>query len=219
MASLVEPATGLSPETVDSGEIGAGCSYGNAGLIVPSHSIPLAAPGVFWKGLKWMFDPESPFYIKPRFDGDLFRWLWRFRAACRDGPMKRAVPILRDLHRASARLFDALVADEAIDCSYAKRGVLYVYRTGDGYEEGLAACSKTLLTESESGTALADALLQLLSASEASGVYLYENFEDPEEGLSMRPVLEISAPGLESAVGPPASLTSFLTSGSDSPVR
>ncbi len=69
------------------------------------------------------------------------------------------------------------------------------------YEEGLAACSKTLLTEN-SGSALADALRHLLAASDASGVYLYENFEDPAEGLSMRPVFETAAPGRESVVGP-----------------
>ncbi|SVE53293.1 uncharacterized protein METZ01_LOCUS506147, partial [marine metagenome] len=47
-------------------QICSGSSHGNAGLIVPSHSIPLAAPGIVAQGIKWMFDPESPFYIKPR---------------------------------------------------------------------------------------------------------------------------------------------------------
>ena len=30
---------------VEMGEIGSGSSYGNAGLVFPEHSIPLAAPG------------------------------------------------------------------------------------------------------------------------------------------------------------------------------
>ena len=55
---------------VDKDDICAGSSYGNAGLVVPSHSIPLSAPGVWLKGLKWMFNPESPFYIKPSMDKD-----------------------------------------------------------------------------------------------------------------------------------------------------
>jgi D-amino-acid dehydrogenase len=42
------------------------CSYGNAGMIVPSHIIPLASPGIISKGLRWMLKAESPFYIKPR---------------------------------------------------------------------------------------------------------------------------------------------------------
>src|SRR6266446_4134990 len=55
-----------------------GCSYGNAGMIVPSHFIPLAAPGMVALGLKWMWNPESPFYIKPRFNLDLLSWGYRF---------------------------------------------------------------------------------------------------------------------------------------------
>jgi PAS domain S-box-containing protein len=73
------------------------------------------------------------------------------------------------------------------------------------YEEGLAACSNTLLTEGDSGRALAEALRHLLAAAEASGVYLFENFEDPEEGLSMMPVHEIVASGNGASAPPPPS--------------
>src|ERR1700686_2170366 len=55
-----------------------GCSFGNAGLIVPSHFVPLAAPGMVALGLKWMWQPESPFYIRPRLDRALFSWGWKF---------------------------------------------------------------------------------------------------------------------------------------------
>ena len=39
------------------------CSTGNAGMVVPSHFVPLAAPGVIGQGLRWMLKPESPFSI------------------------------------------------------------------------------------------------------------------------------------------------------------
>src|SRR4030095_2756579 len=58
-----------------------GCSFGNAGMVVPSHFIPLAAPGRVARGLKWMWNPESPFYIKPRLSWDLLAWATRFWAA------------------------------------------------------------------------------------------------------------------------------------------
>lgn len=125
-------AAGRSVLVVDSGEVGGGCSHGNAGLIVPSHSIPMAAPGMISKGMRWMFDAESPFYIKFRFDRALFSWLWKFRAACREGRVRAAAPVLRDLHRASGALYDAL----AEDCAYAKKGLLLVYRSHEGLEEG-----------------------------------------------------------------------------------
>ena len=48
-----------------------GCSFGNAGMICPSHFVPLAAPGMVALGLKWMWNPKSPFYIKPRLDREI----------------------------------------------------------------------------------------------------------------------------------------------------
>jgi len=63
-----------------------GCSFGNAGMVVPSHFVPLAAPGAVWMGIKWMWNPESPFYIRPRLSWDLFTWglrFWRASTAAR----------------------------------------------------------------------------------------------------------------------------------------
>ena len=51
----------LDDQTPD--QIGA-CSWGNAGMVCPSHFVPLAAPGVVKQGLKWLMDPESPFSIE-----------------------------------------------------------------------------------------------------------------------------------------------------------
>ena len=51
-------------------------------MIVPSHFVPLAAPGMIRLGLKWMWNPESPFYIRPRVSWDLLAWLWRFKQSC-----------------------------------------------------------------------------------------------------------------------------------------
>ena len=74
---------GIQVTLIEKGEIASGCSYGNGGLIVPSHSVPLASPGALGSGLRWLLDSDSPFYIKPRFDMELFRWLVRFALASR----------------------------------------------------------------------------------------------------------------------------------------
>ncbi|HET9447591.1 MAG TPA: FAD-dependent oxidoreductase, partial [Steroidobacteraceae bacterium] len=60
---------------------GDGCSFGNAGMIVPSHFTPLAAPGVIGVGLRWLLDPGSPLYIRPRFDPALLAWIAHFARA------------------------------------------------------------------------------------------------------------------------------------------
>jgi D-amino-acid dehydrogenase len=127
---------------IEKGEICAGSSYGNAGLVVPSHSVPLAAPGVAFKALRWMLDPDSPFYIAPRLDAALWRWLWNFWRSGREAHVRRAVPLLRDLHLASRGLFAELTRLEGMACAYEERGVLYAFNTRAGLEGGVAEAER-----------------------------------------------------------------------------
>jgi D-amino-acid dehydrogenase len=122
---------------VERDEVCSGSSYGNAGWIVPSHSVPLAAPGAVLKGLRWMFNPESPFYIKPRLDLDLLKWLLRFRAAANERAVRRSLPVLCGLSNASLALYQKLVVDEALDCHYEQTGLMGLYKTDRGYEVGI----------------------------------------------------------------------------------
>jgi len=64
------------------------------------------------------------------------------------------------------------------------------------YEEGLAICSQTLLSDDAGRNVLTDALHQLLLASDTSRVYILENFEDPEDGLCLKLTHEVCAPGV-----------------------
>ena len=130
-------ARGKSVTLLERGEIASGCSAGNAGFVCPSHSIPLAQPGVIAKGLKWMFDPDSPFYIKPRFSPALFSWLWKFRAACTEERVRRVMTVLRDLHCESVELFEELSRTPGLAFGWTRRGILSLYRTGHAFEGGL----------------------------------------------------------------------------------
>ena len=114
-----------------------GCSHGNSGLVVPSHSFPLAVPGVIGQGLRWMRNPESPFFIRLRFDPALLRWLWRFRAACNHEQMVRSIRDLVNLSQASIELYDRLISSEQLDCGYDRRGSFALYRSPEGLEGGL----------------------------------------------------------------------------------
>jgi hypothetical protein len=40
-------------------------------MIVPSHFVPLASPGIVAKGFRWMLNSKSPFYVKPALDLNL----------------------------------------------------------------------------------------------------------------------------------------------------
>jgi D-amino-acid dehydrogenase len=125
---------------LDKGEICAGSSYGNAGLIVPSHVVPLAAPGVWWQGVRWMLDPESPFYIKPRASLELVRWLWQFRSACTPARMRRAMPLLRRLGVQSLELYRELAQEleqkAGVDFGFRQPGSMTVFFTAEGLAHG-----------------------------------------------------------------------------------
>lgn len=115
-------------------EKGDNCSQGNAGMIVPSHFVPLAAPGAFSQALKWMGDPESPFHVQPRLSWQLMKWGLRFYLAATQHQADQSAPLLRDLHFASRDLY-AQWNESGIDCSLAKKGLLMLCSSNHMLEE------------------------------------------------------------------------------------
>ena len=105
------------------------CSTGNAGLVVPSHFIPLAAPGMVSRGLRWMLKAESPFTVRPRLSLALWRWAWQFYRACSPGRVEAAKPILRDLSFASRDLFVRLAEEDGLSFGLEERGLLVLCKT------------------------------------------------------------------------------------------
>ncbi len=112
---------------------GDNCSMGNAGMIVPSHFTPLAAPGMIAKGLRWMFNPESPFYVRPRVNLDLMRWGWLFYRHSTERHVAASRELLRDLSLESRRLFAELAEEEDFDL--VKRGLLMLCKSQKGLDE------------------------------------------------------------------------------------
>jgi D-amino-acid dehydrogenase len=125
-------ATGCDVTIVERGVIGEGASLHNAGLIVPSHFIPLAAPGMVMLGLRWMLRPESPLYVKPRLDPDLLTWLWQFALASTAKRTERAILLLRDMSIASLALYEELASVRGMKFEFRKNGLLMLFRTAHG---------------------------------------------------------------------------------------
>jgi D-amino-acid dehydrogenase len=123
-------------------EVREGCSYGNAGMVVPSHFVPLAAPGMVAMGLRMMWNAESPFYIKPRLDWDLIAWSWKFWRAATAQHVARAAPLLRDLSYASRALFEQLAELPASDIGLVQRGLLMLCKTQHSLDEEAAYAAR-----------------------------------------------------------------------------
>jgi D-amino-acid dehydrogenase len=112
-----------------------GCSFGNAGMVVPSHFVPLAAPGMVRLGVKWMFDPASPFRFKPRASQALAGWTVRFWRAATPEHVRRAAPLLRDLALASRACYEALAGESGNRFGLECNGMLVVSRADHGWQE------------------------------------------------------------------------------------
>jgi D-amino-acid dehydrogenase len=120
---------------VDKGDLTDNCSHGNAGMIVPSHFIPLAAPGMVSKGIKWMFDSRSPFYVKPSLDFSLISWGLKFMKSATPANVERAAPFLRDYHLLSKQLYEDLAKEEGFDFGLEEKGILMLYKSEKAGEE------------------------------------------------------------------------------------
>jgi D-amino-acid dehydrogenase len=129
---------GHAVQLIERDDAGRGCSYGNAGLIVPSHSVSLATPKALLQGMKWIFDSRSPFRIQLKPDPALLSWLIRFAAACRPARFAENIPALVKLGIASLALHQELSKLEgSSDLSFQQRGWLHVYKSRAAMEDGV----------------------------------------------------------------------------------
>lgn len=130
-------------------EGGDNCSAENAGMVVPSHFIPLAAPGVVRQGLKWLLDRESPFYVRPRLSWPLVRWGIGFVRHANRRHVEQTSGVLLDLHLRSRELFEELGREG--DFGLTQRGLLMLCETEKQLEDeaDLAARARDLGLEAE----------------------------------------------------------------------
>ena len=132
LSTAVELAEkGADVLVVEKGQVGFGCSYGNAGWLTPCFAMPLPMPGLFLKSIKWMLNPEGPLYIKPAFDPVLFRWLTRFMMAMNEKQTTAAIEAMVVLSQVSLQKYEKL-GKEYPEIGYDGKGLLMVAQTKNG---------------------------------------------------------------------------------------
>jgi D-amino-acid dehydrogenase len=132
---------GASVTLLERGELASGCSSGNAGLLCPGHSQPLATPSALQEGLRSLHRADSPLGIRPR--RTTVGWLARFAAACRSRQAaERATDVIRALSVASLALHAELAG---LGTSFDRRGTLSLYESGDGFDEGRRESARSRL--------------------------------------------------------------------------
>jgi D-amino-acid dehydrogenase len=129
MAAYYLQKDGHEVHVLDRGDFSEGCSHGNAGMIVPSHIIPLAAPGVVMKGLKWLLNKKSPFAIVPSLDKDLIYWLYSFHRSATETNVQRAIPQLAALSLLSKKLYQEIAVEGEVRLDLQEKGILMLCQT------------------------------------------------------------------------------------------
>lgn len=120
---------------IDPSDLSDGCSHGNAGMIVPSHFIPLAAPGMVTKGIRWMFNSSSPFFVRPRMSLDLIRWGLLFLKKANAKHVAESAPALKELSLLSKFYYQQLASELPYDFGYREKGLMMLYQTKEAEHE------------------------------------------------------------------------------------
>jgi D-amino-acid dehydrogenase len=120
---------------IDQSQMNSGASYVNAGYLSPSHIIPLSAPGVMKKGLKWMFNPASPLYIKPRGDYEFLQWAVAFNKSCNIDHVNKSMATIKKITLWSQQLYNEIREDEAFDFHLENKGLLMLCQSERQLEE------------------------------------------------------------------------------------
>jgi len=120
---------------LEKGDLTDNCSFGNAGMIVPSHFVPLAAPGMISQGIRWMFNSKSPFYVKPSLNPDLLSWGIKFLKSANTRHVEAAAKPLMEISLLSKQLYKDLANEPGFDFGLAEKGILMFYKTEKAGEE------------------------------------------------------------------------------------
>lgn len=133
---------GCDVTIVDKTDLSDSCSYGNLGMIVPSHFVPLAAPGIVAQGIRWMFNSKSPFYVKPTLSGQLINWGLKFIKSANEANVKKAEKPLTDINLLSKQLYETLSKEPGFDFAFEKKGIIMYYKTEKVGEEEIHLAEK-----------------------------------------------------------------------------
>src|SRR5512134_3851461 len=123
-------SAGAKVVVLERGEIGSGCSWGNAGLVVPSFFEPLPGPGVIGEALKHLFDRQGFFGIRFRPDPRQAWWLARFAAHCSRRESFLHSELFMRLNHEGLQVHLELARLGGREYDFSQKGLLYLFLTG-----------------------------------------------------------------------------------------
>ena len=118
---------------------GDGCSFGNAGILAPSASEPLAGPDTLLKVPGWLLNPDSPLFIQWRHLPRLTPWLIKYAWAGMFGDSKAAGEAINPIMAPCIELYTQLATEAGAPELISHTGGLYVYESQKKFEAASAS--------------------------------------------------------------------------------
>ena len=119
------------------GEVAAGASWGNAGMIAPGHSFVWSSPRAPMILAKSVLSRNQALRFKFSADPRLYAWTWGFLKECTPAKARRNTLLKHRLAAYSQSVLQSVVAEEAIAYDRNTRGILYLHRSQGALEEGV----------------------------------------------------------------------------------
>ena len=109
-------------------------SYGNCGLITPSHIMPMNQWGVILKGLRWLGKKQAPLRIKPQASLSFLSWFISFALHSNAHSRNNAAKKRYELLTKSKELYEDFFRKEKIQCNWKNQGILYACTSKEGFK-------------------------------------------------------------------------------------
>ncbi len=119
------------------GEVCAGTSWGNAGMIAPGHSFVWSSPKAPMTLLKSLVLKDQALRFKLSADPRLYSWSWLFLRECTSAKAQRNTLLKHRLAAYSQTVLQQVVAEEAIEYDRSNRGILYFHRSQQALDAGV----------------------------------------------------------------------------------
>lgn len=116
--------SGIEVTVVDPLPPGSRTSFGNAGIVNPDTVMPMSGPGMLQKVPRWLFDPQGPLSIPPRYFLSVLPWLLRYIRAGTPSQVRCIAEGMHQLHHNSAEEWEALTGAEFFAKNFVFRGTL-----------------------------------------------------------------------------------------------
>ena len=175
---------GVSVTVVDRKGVAAGASWGNAGWIAPSLSVPLNDPRMLRYALRSLPNRAGPVRVSPSIDPVLWRFLLRFVANCRESSWTRAVHDNLTLNHECMAAYDTLVSN-GVEASITDAPIVALFHSSADAEHLLEQLQRLRDAGQPSSTteltrAELHELVPLASSAVAVGVRINgQRFVDP----------------------------------------